>query len=233
MPASPLLVFHIAGGAVGLLSGFLAVSLRKGSRWHRIAGNVFFVSMLCMSSAGAYMAFMKSQTSNIIGGLVTFYLVATAWITARRQAGKTGIFEFAGLLFALILGTGIITLGVEAARAPGRTQDEIPAAIYFVIGSVVLLAASGDIRVLVRGGISGTQRLVRHLWRMCFALFIASGSLFLARPHLFPMILRKTYVIALLGFLPLLLMAFWLIRVRVTKPSRGANVQPIPAPAMH
>lgn len=26
------------------------------------------------------------------------------------------------------------------------------------------------------GGIRGTRRLARHLWRMCFGLFIASGS---------------------------------------------------------
>jgi hypothetical protein len=51
---------------------------------------------------------------------------------------------------------------------------------------------------------------------MCFALFIASGSLFLARPHLFPALLLKTHVIFLLGILPLVLMIFWLIRVRFT-----------------
>ncbi len=75
MPASPLLVLHIAGGTAGILSGFLAISLRKGSRWHGIAGNVFFVSMLCMSSVGAYMAFRKSELSNVTGGVITFYML--------------------------------------------------------------------------------------------------------------------------------------------------------------
>ena len=88
---------------------------------------------------------------------------------------------------------------------------------YFIFGSVALLFATGDVRMLVRGGVSGTKRLSRHLLRMCFALFIASGSLFLARPHLFPAILRKTNVIFLLGILPLLLMIFWLFRVRFAK----------------
>ena len=37
------------------------MSLRKGSGPDRIAGNIFFVSMLCMSAAGAYMAVLKSQ----------------------------------------------------------------------------------------------------------------------------------------------------------------------------
>jgi len=52
--------------------------------------------------------------------------------------------------------------------------------------------------MMVRGGISGTKRLARHLWRMCFALFIASASVFLARPHLFPAIFRKSGLLVLL-----------------------------------
>ena len=68
--------------------------------------------------------------------------------------------------------------------------------------------------MLVRRGVSGTQRLARHLWRMCFALFVAAASIFLARQRLFPALMRKTGMLLLLSFLPLILMIFWLIRVR-------------------
>jgi hypothetical protein len=37
---------------------------------------------------------------------------------------------------------------------------------FFFIGFVMLLAAIGDIGMMVRGGLSGAKRLVRHLWRM-------------------------------------------------------------------
>src|SRR5271168_4411265 len=100
MSYSPLLLLHIGAGATGLLSGASAMSFRKGSRWHGVAGNVFFVSMLTMSGVGACMAFMKSQPGNIIGGVLTFYLVATAWATARRREGQTSIFDRAALLVA-------------------------------------------------------------------------------------------------------------------------------------
>jgi hypothetical protein len=63
----------------------------------------------------------------------------------------------------------------------------------------------------------GTQRIARHLWRMCFALFIASASIFLARQQLFPALFRKTGALYLLSFLPIILMIFWLIRVRFAK----------------
>ena len=74
-----------------------------------------------------------------------------------------------------------------------------------------------------RGGIFGTQRLARHLWRTCFALFIATASIFLARPQLFPALLTKTHVLFLLGILPLLLMVFWLVRASFTKAFKAPN----------
>jgi len=46
----------------------------------------------------------------------------------------------------------------------------------FFMGSVMLLAGAGDVRMLVRGGVLGAKRIARHLWRMCFGLFIAAGS---------------------------------------------------------
>ena len=51
--------------------------------------------------------------------------------------------------------------------------------------SIPLLAAIGDLRMLLRGGISGTSRITRHLWRMCYGLFIATGSFFLGQQQVF------------------------------------------------
>ena len=55
---------------------------------------------------------------------------------------------------------------------------------------------------------------------MCFALFIASASIFLARQHLFPAIFRKTGALYLLSFLPLLIMLFWLVRLPFARHPR-------------
>jgi hypothetical protein len=217
MRFSPILLLHICAGTLGVLSGFAAVSFRKGSRAHRLAGNVFFIAMLGLGASGSYMGFMKSQPTNVLAGVLTCYLVATAWVTARRRDEATRIYDFGALLVALAVGTGYTVYGVAAARSQTGLRDGVPAAMLFIMASVALLAAVGDVRLLVRGGVSGAQRLGRHLWRMCFALFIASASVFLARQRLFPAILRQTGMLYLLSFLPLILMIFWLIRVRVAK----------------
>jgi hypothetical protein len=163
------------------------------------------------------MAFMKSQPGNFLGGSLTFYLVATAWMTARRRDGQPGFFEWGALVVASTLGAVTITCGLEAAMSQTGLRYGVSAWEYFFLGFVVLLAAIGDVRMLARGGISGVQRVARHLWRMSYAWFIAAGSIFLARQHLFPAILRKTGVLLLLSFLPLTLMIFWVVRVLYTK----------------
>ena len=221
MRFSPILLLHICSGIVGVLSGAAAAAFRKGSPRHGIAGNVFVISMLSLAVTGVYMAVLKSQPGNILGGTLTFYLVATAWATAkRREDGKPGILDWVALLVASALAAIAVTLGSEAAMSPTRLKYEYPAGPYFMLGSVALLASVGDVRMLARRGVSGTQRVARHLWRMCFAFFIASASIFLARQHLFPEVLRKTGVLFLLSFFPLMLMIFWLIRVRSQKAYR-------------
>jgi hypothetical protein len=215
MQYSPLLVGHICAGTVGLFSGAVAISLRKGSRWHGIVGTVFAVSMLFMAAGGAVLAVEKSQITNIVAGGMTCYLVATAWATGRRRDGETSPFDWLGLLLALSAATAMLTFGVQAALSPDGSKADVPAVAFFFLGSVVLLAAIGDARMIRRGGLFGRQRIVRHLWRMCFGWFIASGSIFLARPHLFPAIMRETNALLLLGVLPLLLMIFWLIRIHL------------------
>jgi uncharacterized membrane protein len=214
MSYSPVLLLHITSGTLGMLSGFVAAFLRKGSRQHARAGNVFVIAMLSLSASGVYLAFLRSQPGNILGGTLTFYLVATAWMTARRREATTDMFDWTALLVVVILAAVEVTLGLEAATGPTGLKYEYPPGPYFFLGSVAALATAGDIRMLMRHGIAGKRRIARHLWRMCFALFIAAGSIFMARQQLFPDLLRKTGVLLFLSFLPLMLMIFWLVRVR-------------------
>ena len=225
----PLLVLHITGGIVGLLSGAAAMWFRKGSERHRLAGNVFVISMLTMAACGSWLALMKHEVQNVVGGLLTFYLVTTGWLTGRRNERGTSFFDWGALLMALAIGATMLSLGVRVAISPAEPPDGVPVGMYFFMGFVPLLAAVGDIRMLVRGGISGTPRLARHLWRMCFGLFIASGSFFLGQQQVIPAAIRKQYLLFPLGILPLLLLIFWLVRVRF---ANAYNAKPLPS-AVH
>lgn len=221
----PILVVHIGAGLLGMLSGAAALSFRKGSHRHRMAGNVFFISMLTMASAATYLAFMKDQIHNVFGGFLTLYLVATAWVTARRMERKTGIFDWGALVVVLAAGAVMMTYGLQAANSRTGFKNGVPFGMYFFLGSVALLSAAGDVRMLVRGGVFGAQRVARHLWRMCFGLFIATGSFFLGQQQVFPALLRRTNVLFIPAILPLPLMIFWLIRVCYKNEYKAKSVR--------
>jgi hypothetical protein len=214
---------------------------RKGSPRHVLAGRVFVVSMLTMAVLAVYLAITRHQPNNIGGGILTFYLIGTAWLTARRRDGETSRFDWVALLIPLVLGILTWMNGIQVVRSGASSQDGVPVGMTFFMGSVMLLAAAGDARMLLRHGLFGAQRIARHLWRMCFGLFIAAGSFFMGpsnRPlrllskvglgqHL-PAALFSTALYLVLTLLPLVLLIFWLVRVRSASAYKGKPIQLAP-----
>lgn len=225
MAYSTLLLFHICGATIGLLSGAAALIFRKGWRWHRMAGNVFFVSMLIMSATGAGIAaFIKPNMGNVFGGVVTFYLVATGWLTVLRKEGGTGLTEFGLLLVALAAGGGGLLYGWEAAHSATGLKEGYPPAPYLVFASLSLWSAAFDARMLARRGVSGAPRIARHLWRMCVAFLIAAFSFFLGKQQHFPAGIRGSQILNLPMIVILIVMIYWMIRVRVSTAYKKARV---------
>jgi hypothetical protein len=180
-----------------------------------MAGNIFFISMLTMGSTAALLG-------NVFGGASALYLVTTGWLTARRRDGETTIFDWGALLFGLAVGVPIVTDGLRIISGAVAPKPGVPVGMILFLGSVVLLAAAGDVRMLVRSGIFfGSQRIVRHLWRMCFGLFIATGS-FLGQRRVIAFLGGPK--ILLLAALPLILMIFWLIRVRFKNVYKAKSI---------
>jgi hypothetical protein len=211
---------------------------RKGSPRHVLAGRVFVASMLTMAVGATYLAFVKHQPNNVGGGILTFYLIGTAWLTARRRDGETSSWDWVAFLIPLALGILTWMNAIQVVRRGASSQDGVPVGMSFFMGSVMLLAAAGDVRMLLRGGLFGAKRIARHLWRMCFGLFIASGSFFLGpsnRPlrllsrvglgqHL-PAALFSTALYLILTLLPLVLLVFWVVRVRFLSAYKGKPIQ--------
>jgi hypothetical protein len=213
------------------------MSFRKGSPRHVLAGRIFVASMLTMGALAAYLAITRHQPNNIGGGILTFYLIGTAWLTARRKDGETSRLDWVALLIPLVNGILGWMAGVDALRSATGSKYGVPAGMHLFLGTVMLLAAAGDVRMLVRGGVFGAKRIARHLWRMCFGLFIAAGSFFFGpsnRPlrllstvglgkYLPPALFSTTFYL-ILTILPLILLIFWLVRVHFTNAYKGKSM---------
>jgi hypothetical protein len=227
-------VLHITAGLMAIASGAVALAAFKGGKLHRRSGMIFVVTMLLMSSSGALLAALKAERLNTAMGVLTFYLVGTALLTVRRPGPAWRWMETVGMLVASVVGVYEIHLGVQALSHPTRTTDGLPPTPAFIFGSMALLAAAGDLRLLAEGTLRGAHRpgsiveaggvprfararLARHLWRMCAAMFIATGSLFLGQPQVFPKSIRPVLSIPVL--LVVLTLIYWLVRVLLVRRS--------------
>jgi uncharacterized membrane protein len=217
-------VIHIGGGVMALVSGMTAMMARKGGALHRKAGTVFVVSMLMMAVFACYLAVViPDQLINVFIGVFTLYLISTAWLTVRRKEETTGVSEKVAMFIALCLWAPFAILSFQLATGlPPLFTSAVPLkgpVLVAVHGFtlVLSLAAIGDVKLVLAGGISGRSRISRHLWRMCLGLTLAAGSGFtngLAR--LLPGPYHVPTVFFLPQFIPLGLLVFWLIRVRFT-----------------
>jgi hypothetical protein len=212
-----VLSLHIISGLLGLISGFIAVFSVKGMKLHRRSGMVFVYSMLTLAATGTVLGLVKNELSNATSGALTFYLVATALLTVRDRERKHYWIDAAATLVALTVGILNIQMGIDALNSPSGTRNGVPAGMILFLGSIALMGALGDIRVRITGELHGTHRIARHLWRMCFALFVASGSFFLGQAQVFPKPIRIFPLLAIPALLPLVLMIYWLARVLFTK----------------
>ena len=219
--AGILLYSHIAGGSLAMVSGTVAAIAKKGGTLHRAAGNVFFASMLVMAGIGATVAPFLPDRMSLIGGFMTLYFIVTSWVTARSQGDRAGAFEIGAAFFAAAGLAATLYLAWLASQTPEGTLDNVPPQAFYVFGFVSTIALLSDIKVILRRGISGSARIARHVWRMCFAFFVATGSFFLGQIQMLPEWMQRSPLPFLLALAPLALLIFWVLVVRLSRKWRG------------
>jgi hypothetical protein len=210
-----ILAIHIGMGTLGVLTGATALALRKGSGPHRVVGTVFVLAMLVLAATASILETMKPVPGSVVGGLMTIYFIVTAWMAGRRTDGETGWFEIGAFLAALAL-TGAFAIGAyQLATGVMKSPNPFFPYVFYGISGAMALAALGDLSVILRRGLAGAQRIARHLWRMCLALFISLGSFAAQGSQVLPPAMRSSVLLAAM-ILVVGLMFYWLVRVLMT-----------------
>jgi hypothetical protein len=222
-----LLPIHIVAGGLAVVFGFAALSVRKGGTLHRRSGMLFVYAMLVMGTTASLLEFMKSAAvTNLVAAILSLYFVGTALTTVRPPSRWTRAINAAALAVAVALALASIAGGIRSVNTPGLSSGGVPfrtiGIMSFILATVLLLGAIGDVRVMRSGMPNGGARLARHLWRMCFALFIAAGSFFSIRERV-AKLLPEPFTSGPMRALPILLlfgaMFYWLWRVRRRRPA--------------
>jgi hypothetical protein len=229
---SSLLFVHVLAGGSALAAGFLALYSEKGRSVHRRFGRAFAYAMMLMTTSGALMALsFRPNRSNVIAASITFYLVATGLLTVIRtvrQAPRLYDTLFGLGFFATVAAWGF---GIYALGLPGGVLDHVPAAAVFMFATVGTLGVVGDARLLRAGTIEGAARLRRHLWRMNYAMWIATTSFFYGQARQLPQWFRDANLNDYIVLLVAGTLVYWLIRLSASRWSRPFSGAPEPPPA--
>lgn len=223
-----ILVAHILAGVLGLIFGYVALFSSKGAATHRRSGMLFVYVMLPMAFTGMLISAVGgvARPINIPAAMVTFYMVLTALLTVRPFEARPRWVDVTAMSAAFAMGVASVPLGIMVVAQGGRQAGM--AYPLFMFGAIAFSAALGDRRMIRAGGLTGAPRLRRHLWRMCFALFVAAGSFFLGQADEFPAALRVTPLLALPVLTVLAAMIYWLRRLRRRQPASIAQATPRP-----
>ena len=222
-----LLQLHILGGGLAIIAGGMALAATKGGALHRKSGIVFVYSMLVLGTSASILAFDKGGFThpNFLGGFMAAYFVITALTTVRDTSVWSRRLDVAAAVFALAYAILVFARGVRAMGQPHFIINGVPAAMLFFLATIFAVAFVGDLRIIRFGAPRGASRLRRHLWRMCFGLFVAAGSFFSIRERV-AKILPEPFLSTPMRALPILLifvtMFYWLWRVRSRRSATRA-----------
>jgi hypothetical protein len=208
-----MLIAHILGGLLAIATGYVALFARKGAPRHRQAGLAFVYAMLLMGATATALAIAVGRESQVSAGVVIAYFVITALVTVREPSATMRIVSIVLMSIALGLGLTGVALTAHALLIGVRVVDGAPVAAG-LLRIILVLAALGDLRVLHTTPLHGAKRLYRHLWRMCYAFFIASGSFFLGQADEIPAAIRFWPALIVLAVAPLAAIAYWAWRLR-------------------
>jgi len=205
---------HIAAGVLALVFGYVALFAQKAGPLHRKSGLLFVYSMVTLSLTGALAAFLKASSVNMVAGLLTFYFVTTALLTVRPRMQHVYRIDAVAMMFA-------VTVAVLAFKTGFQMLGRAEAPPMFVFGIVGMLAAAGDLRMIRADGIQRQRRITRHLWRMCFAMWVAAASFFWGPRGRVPDVINIPALLPIPVLTPIAVMLYWLWRIRVRKTLRG------------
>lgn len=208
-----ILPVHILAAIIALMVGYVALFAAKGGRLHKRTGRIFVYAMVVMSLLGSFLATINPTGSptNIVAGLVTFYLVTTAMISVQKT-WRPGRIDVVIAIAAFFVAVIAVIVAVSGRR------DAPPAMVF---GIVAFLGGFGDVRVIRNGGIEGRRRIARHVWRICLGMFVGAASFFLGPRGRVPEIIYYPSLLPIPALMPIAMMVFWLVRLRIRKSFRG------------
>ena len=171
---------HAALGGIALLSGFIALCMKKGGKAHRVSGKIFFWSMLIAALVAMVIALLPEHESPFLFavGIFSIYLISTGYL-ALRYKRKEVSFTFDKLLAIVMIITGIGMIAVPIIYS-GKLHI-----ILTVFATIGIILSIQDLRSFRNPDKLRKSWLQAHLGKMIGG-YIAAVTAFIVVNNVFP-----------------------------------------------
>ncbi len=142
-----MLVIHIAGGTIALLSGLVAMFTPKGGESHRLAGNIYFGGLTAVFIGAVIVALGHNKLFLLMVGVFSYYMTVRGYrILFLKQVGKLKpeILD----LFILII-SGIFLIGLLAWGVYSLVMGNSMGIVAMTFGGIGLSFLISDIRSFI------------------------------------------------------------------------------------
>lgn len=219
------IMFHIFSGAIALFAGYAVIICPKGKASHKYLGRLYVISILVLGFTGTYIAVLRDVPLSMMNGLVLCYFVLSALNTIWQPANRINVFDKILFVIGVLLIIGFAWYSYQTTQVYGGKLGGFGIQAYLVFGSIVLFSTVADYRYIKLGGLRGSSKLIRHLWRMFFPLIMSTAAFFLGQSRHLPKTLQSIEFIMLPVVFVLLSVLYWVIKVKVTKSNQTFTVQ--------
>lgn len=219
MLASTVLL-HIIAGAIALLSGYAVILCNKGKKAHKFLGRLYVIAMLVLGLTGTYVATIFDVPLSILNGLVLCYFVLSALNIAWQPANRVNGFDKILFVFVLAITAGFVWYSYQTTLVPSGELGGFGIQAYIVFGCVMAVCTVADYRFIKKGGHSGKDKLVRHLWRMFFPLFMSTAAFFFGQARHLPEALQRIEFLVIPVALVVVIAIYWVVKTKRNPSNR-------------
>jgi hypothetical protein len=178
-----LLTIHICFGTLSLLCAAGALCATKGAWWHRHFGEFFFYGMTGVFVTAIPMSIIISSVFLFSIAIFSYYLAFTGWRYARNTSGVPAKIDWFASIMMLIVGIGMVIGGWYLYKS-----NPTHATILLVFGGIGALLSKGNLKIYLRGGAQGKERIVQHFSSMIGATIAAVTAFVVTNFHFEPVI---------------------------------------------
>jgi uncharacterized membrane protein len=196
---------HFWIGCGAIIAGFAAFAARKGEGVHRKAGTLFVVCMGLLAFSGLWLSLVREILFTVFLSAISFHALITGWAAAKSRFVLCRWISRLAPISSGLIGLGAVVGGMIAGASPTGLLNDLPPAAFYGLALVSAILCGLDIFYALMSAPALRVRLTRHLWRMGFYFFLATGIFFFGNNQVMPESLRTPWFLAL----PVLAVVVW------------------------